>query len=42
MKIEGDNKIFEQKNPTFQESDKTKKKLKKNIAVTHIFNLYIF
>ena len=40
MKIEED-RIYEQKNPSFQESEKTIKK-EKNIAVTHIFDSYIF
>ena len=40
MKIEED-RIYEQKNPYFQESEKTIKK-EKNIAVTHIFDSYIF
>ena len=41
MKIEGEDRIYEQKNPTFQENEKKKKK-RKNIAVSHIFDSYIF
>ena len=42
VKIEGEDKIYEQKNPTFQESEqKTEKKTKKH-SCNPYFDSYIF
>ena len=37
MKIEGDDRIYDKKNPTFQESEKTKKKKAKNYSCNSYF-----